>query len=162
MSKRSRGFADSHFENLPRAGDGTAVCALERSKVACYCASKYNAAIMKTFIVVVCFAVVSWVAAVAQDGVKVAPGNYKVLLENARVRVVDFTLKPGQKSPMVSRPNRVIYAITPAIGNITGPDGKTIAMNRKAGEAWWRDAESLAVENTGKAEIHTVVVELKQ
>jgi hypothetical protein len=117
---------------------------------------------MKTFIVVVCFAVVSWVAAVAQDGVKVAPENYKVLLENARVRVVDFTLKPGQKSPMVSRPNRVIYAITPAIGNITGPDGKTIAMNRKAGEAWWRDAESLAVENTGKAEIHTVVVELKQ
>src|SRR6266404_6534207 len=27
-------------------------------------------------------------------------------------------------------------------------------MNRKAGEAWWRDAESLAVENSGKAEIH--------
>ncbi len=86
----------------------------------------------------------------------------KVLLENSHVRVVDFTLKPGQKSPMVSRPNRVIYAITPAIGKLTGSDGKTVPMNRKAGEAWWRDAESLAVENTGKAEIHTVVVELKQ
>jgi hypothetical protein len=35
-------------------------------------------------------------------------------------------------------------------------------MDRKAGEAWWADAESLAVENTGQAEIHTVVVELKQ
>ncbi len=148
--------------NLPSAGDGTAACALERSKVACHCAGKYNAAIMKTFILVVSFTVISWLATVAQDGVKVAPENYKVLLENTRVRVVDFTLKPGQKSPMVSRPNRVIYAITPAIGKLTGSDGKTIAMNRKAGEAWWRDAESLAVENTGKTEIHTVVVELKQ
>ena len=126
------------------------------------CTGKYNAAIMKTLISVVCFTVISWAIAAAQDGVKVAPENYKVLLDNTHVRVVNFTLKPGQKSPMVARPNRVIYAITPAIGKLTGSDGKTIAMNRKAGEAWWRDAESLAVENTGKTEIHTVVVELKK
>ena len=119
-------------------------------------------AIMKTLVSIICFTVISWATAAAQDGVKVAPENYKVLLENAHVRVVEFTLKPGQKSPMVSRANRVIYAITPAIGNLTGSDGKTIGMNRKAGEAWWRDAESLAVENTGKAEIRTVIVELKQ
>jgi len=73
-----------------------------------------------------------------------------------------FHSQTGAEKPMVSRPNRVIYAITPAIGKLTGSDGKTIAMNRKAGDVWWRDAESLAVENTGKAEIHTVVVELKQ
>jgi len=117
---------------------------------------------MKTLISVVCFTVISWATAAAQDGVKVAPENYKVLLENTHVRVVDFTLKPRQKSPMVSRPNRVIYAITPAIGKLTGSDGKTVPMDRKAGEAWWRDAESLAVENTGKAEIHTAVVEIKR
>ena len=116
---------------------------------------------MKLLISVVCLTVISWVTAVAQDGVKVAPKNYKVLLENARVRVVEFTLKAGEKSPMASRPNRVIYAMTPAIGKLTGSDGKITAMNRKAGEAWWRDAESLAVENTGKAEIRTVIVELK-
>ena len=115
----------------------------------------------KTFISVICLAVISWTTAVGQDGVKVAPENYKVLLENAHVRVVEFTLKPGQKSPMASRPNRVIYAITPAIGKLTGSDGKTTDMNRKAGETWWRDAESLAVENTGKGEIRTVIVEVK-
>jgi hypothetical protein len=59
---------------------------------------------MKTLSSVVCFTVISWAIAAAQDGVKVAPENYKVLLENAHVREVDFTLKPGQKSPMVSRP----------------------------------------------------------
>src|SRR5215212_3656245 len=111
----------------------------------------------QTFISVICLAIISWTTAGAQDGVKIAPDNYKVLLENAHVRVVEFTLKPGEKSPMASRPHRVIYAITPAIGKITGPDGKTADMNRKAGEVWWRDAESLAVENTGKGEIRTVI-----
>jgi beta-alanine degradation protein BauB len=117
---------------------------------------------MKTLISSVCFTIISWAAAAAQDAVKVAPENYKVLLNNTHVQVLDFTLKPGQRSPMVARPNRVIYAITPATGKLTGSDGKTTTMRRKAGEAWWRDAESLAVENTGKTEIHTVVVELKK
>jgi len=72
---------------------------------------------MKTLISVVCFAIISWVTAAAQDGVKVAPENYKVLLDNTHVRVVDFTLKPGQKSPMVSRPNRVIYATRLPLAN---------------------------------------------
>src|SRR5947208_14770418 len=114
---------------------------------------------MKTLISILCFTVISWATAAAQDGVKIAPENYKVLLDNTHVRVVDFTLKPGQKNPLVSRPNRGIYAITPAIGKLTGSDGK---IDRKAGEAWWADADSLAVENTGQAEIDTVVVEVKQ
>ena len=54
---------------------------------------KYSAAIMKTLISIVCFTVISWATAAAQDPVKVAPQNYKVLLNNAHVRVLDFTLK---------------------------------------------------------------------
>lgn len=117
---------------------------------------------MKTLISIVCFTVISWATASAQDPVKVAPENYKVLLDNAHVRVLELTLKPGQKIPMVARPNRVVYAIAPATGTLTGSDGKTTTVTRKAGEAWWRDAESHALENTGKTEIHNVVVELKK
>jgi hypothetical protein len=76
--------------------------------------------------------------------------------------VLDFTLKPGQKVPMMARPNRVVYSITPGTAKLTGSDGKTTTKTRKPGEAWWRDAESIAVENTGKTEMHTVVVELKK
>jgi hypothetical protein len=123
---------------------------------------KYNAAIMKTLISIVCFTVISWATAAAQDPVKVAPENYKVLLNNAHVRVLDFTLKPGQKIPMAARPNRVVYSITPGTATLTGSDGKTTTMTRKAGEAWWRGAESLTVENTGKTEIHNLIVELKK
>jgi len=91
---------------------------------------------MKTLISIVYFTVISWATVAAQDAVKVAPENYKVLLNNTHVRVLDFTLKPGQKSPMVARPNRVIYAVTPATGKLTGSDGKTTTMRKKAGEAW--------------------------
>jgi beta-alanine degradation protein BauB len=117
---------------------------------------------MKTLILIVCCTVISWATAAAQDPVKIAPENYKVLLNNDNVRVLDFTLKPGQKIPMSARPNRVVYSITPGTTTLTGSDGKPTNMTRKAGEAWWRDAESLAVENTGKTEVHNLVVELKK
>jgi len=117
---------------------------------------------MKTLISIVCFTVISWATAAAQDPVKVAPGNYRVLLNNAHVRVLDFTLKPGQKIPMAARPNRVVYSITAGTAMLTGSNGKTTTMTRKAGEAWWRGAESLSVENTGKTEIHNLIVELKK
>jgi len=117
---------------------------------------------MKTLVSIVCLTVISWATAAAQDPVKVAPENYKVLVNNDHVRVLDFTLKPGQKIPMTSRPNRVVYSITPGTATLTGSDGKTTTMTRKAGEAWWRGAESLAVENTGKTEIHNLIVELKK
>jgi hypothetical protein len=123
---------------------------------------KYNAAIMKTLISIVCFTVISWATAAAQDPVKVAPENYKVLLNNAHVRVLDARIKPGQKIPMSARPNRVIYAIRPGTVKVTGSDGKTATRTRKAGEVWWSNAESIAVENTGKTETHNVVVELKK
>jgi len=117
---------------------------------------------MKTLISIVCFTVISWATAAAQDAVKVAPQSFKVLLNNAHVRVLDARIKPGQKIPMLARPNRVLYAITPGSVKLTGSDGKTATQTRKAGEVWWRDADSIAVENTGKTEIHTLVVELKK
>ena len=117
---------------------------------------------MKRLVSIVCFTIISWATAAAQDVVKLAPENYKVLLNNGHVRVLDFTLKPGQKIPMAARPNRVVYAITAGTVKVTGSDGKTTTMRRKAGEVWWLDAGSFAVENTGKAEIHNLIVELKK
>ncbi len=43
---------------------------------------------------------IAWDAAQAQDPVKVAPGNYKVTLDNSRVRVLDIHIKPGEKVAM--------------------------------------------------------------
>ncbi|HUL71065.1 MAG TPA: hypothetical protein VLT17_12620, partial [Gemmatimonadales bacterium] len=50
----------------------------------------------------------------AQDPVKVAPKNFKVLLENDRVRVLDFTASAGEKIPMHSHPAYISYSISGA------------------------------------------------
>lgn len=98
----------------------------------------------------------------AQDPVKVAPKNFKVLLENDHVRVLDFHSKPGEKIPMHSHPGYVAYSITGSgKTTFTFPDGKTIEVPAKAGQTTWRDAETHATEYTGKGETHVVLVELK-
>jgi beta-alanine degradation protein BauB len=98
----------------------------------------------------------------AQDPVKVAPKNFKVLLENDHVRVLDFHSKSGEKIPMHSHPGYVAYSITGS-GKTTFsfPDGKTTVVPAGAGQTTWRDAETHATEYTGRDETHVVLVELK-
>ncbi len=100
--------------------------------------------------------------AVAQDPVKVAPDKCKVLLENERVRVLDFWLKPGDKLPMHSHPAAVTYFMTTGKVKTTLPDGKVTEMEPKAGEARWAEAVTHANENIGTTEAHVIVVELKE
>ena len=50
----------------------------------------------------------------AQDPVKVAPKQYKAIFNNDRVRVLEVTIKPGEKSPMHSHPDYLVYAMGPA------------------------------------------------
>ena len=97
----------------------------------------------------------------AQDPVKISPDKYKVILNNDKVRVLDVRLKPGAKSPMHSHPNYVIYSFTNSTATFTSKDGKTAEFKSKAGECTWRNAESHAVENTGKTEVHVLNIEMK-
>jgi len=100
--------------------------------------------------------------AVAQDAAKVAPSMCKVLLENDRVRVLDFWLKPGDKLPMHSHPAAITYFVSGGKMKTTLPDGKVTEMEPKAGEARWADAVTHANENVGTTEAHVIVVELKE
>jgi quercetin dioxygenase-like cupin family protein len=97
----------------------------------------------------------------AQDPVKVAPDKYKVIFNNDKVRVLDVHLKAGEKSPMHSHPNYIVYSFTNGSVKFTAKDGKTADVKMKAGECMWRNAESHAVENTGKTEVHVLNIELK-
>ena len=98
----------------------------------------------------------------AQDPVNVAPEQYKVLLENDRVRVLEYTVKPGGKSPMHSHPAYILYSFTDSKGKATTSDGKTTEMDIKADEAVWHEAETHAVEIVGTTEAHGLIIELKE
>jgi quercetin dioxygenase-like cupin family protein len=98
----------------------------------------------------------------AQDAVKAAPNNFKVLLENDRVRVLDFHARSGQKIPMHSHPAYISYSISGAgKTKFTLADGKTTERPAATGQATWHEAETHASEYEGKGETHVLLIELK-
>ena len=98
----------------------------------------------------------------AQDPVRVAPNNFKVLLENERVRVLEFHSKSGEKIPMHSHPAYVAYT-TAGSGKsrFTFPDGKVTEPPVTPGRATWHDAETHASQYVGTGETRVLMVELK-
>ena len=99
--------------------------------------------------------------AMAQDAAKVAPESYKVLLENDRVRVLEYRSKPGTKNAMHSHPDNVVYPLTSAKFKFTLPDGKTFDIEASANEVLFHEAETHATENVGGTEAHGLLIELK-
>ncbi len=101
----------------------------------------------------------------AQDPVKVAPKNTKVLLENDRVRVLEYQSKPGQGVcgiGMHSHRAHLTYVLSSYKVKATSSDGKTKEIERKAGEVFWREAETHSAENIGATEGHILIIELKE
>ena len=98
----------------------------------------------------------------AQDPVKVAPTHFTVLLENERVRVLDFHSRAGVKIPMHSHPAYVSYSISGAgKTKFTSADGKVTEPTAKTGQATWHEAETHASEYEGTGSTHVLLIELK-
>ena len=98
----------------------------------------------------------------AQDMVKVAPKNCKVVLDNDRVRVIRVVLKPGEKLETHSHPANIVYSLTGGKAKYTSADGKTEEREMKAGQAVWSEAVTHGTENVGTAETRVLVIELKK
>jgi len=64
-------------------------------------------------------------AAAAQDPVKVDGGHYKLLVDNASVRVLKISYAPGAKSVMHSPPDAMLVPLGAAKVRFTLADGKT-------------------------------------
>ncbi len=99
-------------------------------------------------------------AAAPDDAVKVDPEHYKVLLENDRVRVLEFRGAPGNKTPMHSHPDYVTYNFDGGKTTFTSK-GKTVEVVSQAGEVRWHDAETHSGNNTGETELRVLIVEIK-
>ncbi len=98
----------------------------------------------------------------AQDPVKVSPDHFKVLLENERVRVLDFHSTAGVKIPMHSHPAYISYSISGAgKTKFTSADGKVTEAPAKTGQATWHEPETHASEYQGTGSTHVLLVELK-
>ena len=105
--------------------------------------------------------IVAFAGPPTMDPVLLSPQYYTVRLENARVRVLEFRLKPGEKEVMHSHPEGIVFALADATVKTFLPDGTTVAYPSKKGDVMWRDAVTHAGENVGTTEAHYLAVELK-
>ena len=106
-------------------------------------------------------AIASW-ASRGQDPVQQSPELYRVLLENDEVRVLEYRLKPGQKEPLHSHPDGVVYGFNASKIRVTSADGKVTESAGKAGDVYWRRSVTHALENVGDTDVHSLAVEIKR
>jgi beta-alanine degradation protein BauB len=100
-------------------------------------------------------------SAQAQDPAPIYTENYKVLIENDRVRVMHFQLKKGAKECFHSHPAHVLYVLSPLKIRFTFPDGKMGLREAKAGDVLFNEPVTHASENMGDEDAHGILVELK-
>ena len=103
-------------------------------------------------------------SAMAQDKAKAEKGKatLTVLAENEKVRVYQVQLKPGDVSPSIARPFRVVRALKGGTLSRTYADGKTEKREYKAGQVSLQGPDApFSGKNIGKTEVVLYVVQLK-
>ncbi|HKY21139.1 MAG TPA: hypothetical protein VJM31_07970 [Vicinamibacterales bacterium] len=99
--------------------------------------------------------------AFAQDPLIVDPAHYKLLFENAAVRVMKVDYAPGDKSPMHQHPDAIIVPLAPVKVRFTMPDGKSVDSEMASESAMYSPAGTHSPANMGTARIDGVLIELK-
>lgn len=101
-------------------------------------------------------------SAAPQDPAVVNAKTIKVTLDNPRVRVMEATLKPGDKELMHAHTTPyVVYVIAGGVVRNHNPDGTTSETTFTPGQTLYRDPVTHWSENIGKTTIRTLVVELR-
>jgi hypothetical protein len=97
-----------------------------------------------------------------QDVLKVIPENYKLILDNQFVRVIEARVPPGTVEP----PHRHLRGVSVCMTEYTiesraVPNGDWVRSERKLGTVYWSDASLHQLRNVGKTTSHTIRIELK-
>lgn len=101
------------------------------------------------------------VVALAQDPVKVDPSHYKVLIDNAAVRVLHISYPAGGKSPMHEHPDAIVVPLTAATVKFGLPDGTSKDSDMASESAMYSPAGKHSPANMGKATMEAILVEFK-
>ena len=98
----------------------------------------------------------------AQDPAVVNAKTIHVKLENDRVRILEATLKPGDKEQMHSHPAYVIHVVSGGKVRNHAVDGTTSETTFVTGDTIYREPLTHWAENIGTTTIRFVLVELKK
>ncbi|MEQ1584811.1 MAG: hypothetical protein ABL895_02965 [Cyclobacteriaceae bacterium] len=96
------------------------------------------------------------------DVVTVSPDKYKVVLENEHVRVIRYTLKPGEKDNPHTHPPKTLYVISGGTFRVYPENEKPFEYVEVEGASEWSDKTSKHyVENIGNTTITILLTEIK-
>jgi len=96
------------------------------------------------------------------DPVSASPGMYKVLLENDQVRVVEYSVKPGERDQPHTHPPKVSYVASGGSLRITLRD-TSFVTNDSTGKVTWRGSVPRHyAENVGSSPVRIVLFEVKR
>ena len=106
------------------------------------------------------FAMLFSAGAFGQDAMQYGVRHLRVLAENEKVRVLKYTPKKGDKTPIHSHPATVVYVVKGGRVKITMPDGSTTVSELKSGEASIRPPVTHADEALD--DLEAILIELKR
>jgi hypothetical protein len=88
------------------------------------------------------------------------PNHYKVVFENDRVRVLEYTDAPGDKTTPHEHPDSVMYTVSAFRRRLYSHDSHR-DVDMPAGLTGWLPAQQHHGENIGETATHVIFVELK-
>lgn len=100
----------------------------------------------------------------AQDAVTTEPRSFRVVLDNERVRVLEYRSGPGLGvcgQGMHYHPDRVTVSLTGGKVKVTNAHGNAVVRDIQPGQVFFALAETHATENIGGSGTRTYIVELK-
>jgi beta-alanine degradation protein BauB len=98
---------------------------------------------------------------VERDPVITNPGQYRIVFENDRVRVLEYRDRPGDRTAPHRHPDSVMVTLSSFRRRLIG-DGRQADVELGAGEARWLAGQEHAGENIGETETRAIFIELKE
>jgi beta-alanine degradation protein BauB len=94
------------------------------------------------------------------DPVATNPALYRVIFENERVRVLEYTDSPGDRTTPHDHPDSVMYTLSSFRRRLYSDDAQR-DVEITSGTAHWLPAQRHAGHNIGETPTHVIFVELK-
>ena len=97
----------------------------------------------------------------SRDPVVTDGDKYEVVLENDRVRVLEYRDSPGGRTSPHHHSDFVLCALSAFRRRFVLADGREVVRDVRPGEVAWSQAQSHIGENVGTTDTHVLIVELK-
>lgn len=94
------------------------------------------------------------------DPVQTNPEHYRVVFENERVRVLEYTDAPGDRTTPHEHPDSVMHTLSSFRRRLRSGDVQR-DVDMPAGQTGWLPAQQHSGENIGDTATHVLFIELK-